>query len=372
MMDGGLRYPFLDLGRVNERYAAQLKEACARVIDGGCYIGGDEVVRFESELAAYCGVRHAVGVSNGLDALRLILRGYIEMGVMSPGDEVIYPANTYIATVLAITHNELVPVPVEPDRVTMNLDSRLIERSVTSRTKAIVTVHLYGRPCYDAAMRDIAARHGLKIIEDNAQAIGASVDGRVTGSLGDAAAFSFYPTKNLGALGDGGAVTTDDDELASVVAALRNYGMTARDMNRYAGFNCRLDTIQAAMLSVKLSRLGEEIDRRRELAAIYDTMRNDMVTPADASCHGHVYHQYVVTVEDRRPRFIDYMAAHGVGTMVHYPVPPHRQPCYRGVIDAECPVAEYLADHVVSLPISPWCTSTDDARDIVEIINRYK
>ncbi|WP_300920996.1 DegT/DnrJ/EryC1/StrS family aminotransferase, partial [uncultured Muribaculum sp.] len=151
-----------------------------------------------------------------------------------------------------------------------------------------------------------------------------------------------------------------------------NYGMTARDMNRYAGFNCRLDTIQAAMLSVKLGRLGEEIDRRRELAAIYDTMRNDMVTPADASCHGHVYHQYVVTVEDRRQRFIDYMAAHGVGTMVHYPVPPHRQPCYRGVIDAECPVAEYLADHVVSLPISPWCTSTDDARDIVDIINRYK
>ncbi|WP_289645258.1 DegT/DnrJ/EryC1/StrS family aminotransferase, partial [uncultured Muribaculum sp.] len=274
-------------------------------------------------------------------------------------------------TVLAITHNGLVPVPVEPDRVTLNLDSRLIERSVTSRTKAVVTVHLYGRPCYDAVMRDIAERHGLKVIEDNAQAIGASVDGRVTGSLGDAAAFSFYPTKNLGALGDGGAVTTDDDELASVVAALRNYGMTARDMNRYAGFNCRLDTIQAAMLWVKLGRLREEIDRRRELAAIYDSMRNDMVTPADASCHGHVYHQYVVTVEHRKC-FMDYMAAHGVGTMVHYPVPPHRQPCYQGVIDAECPVAEYLADHVVSLPISPWCTSTDDARDIVDIINHYK
>lgn len=371
MKDGGLRYPFLDLGKVNERYAAQLKEACARVIDSGRYIGGDEVERFESELAAYCGVRHTVGVSNGLDALRLILRGYIEMGVMSPGDEVIYPANTYIATVLAITHNGLVPVPVEPDRVTLNLDSRLIERSVTSRTKAVVTVHLYGRPCYDAVMRDIAERHGLKVIEDNAQAIGASVDGRVTGSLGDAAAFSFYPTKNLGALGDGGAVTTDDDELASVVAALRNYGMTARDMNRYAGFNCRLDTIQAAMLWVKLGRLREEIDRRRELAAIYDSMRNDMVTPADASCHGHVYHQYVVTVEHRKC-FMDYMAAHGVGTMVHYPVPPHRQPCYQSVIDAECPVAEYLADHVVSLPISPWCTSTDDARDIVDIINHYK
>ncbi len=367
-----IKYPFLDLGKVNAGYSARLKEACARVIDSGRYVGGDEVESFENMLATMCGVGHAVGLASGLDALRLILRGYIELGVMSPGDEVIVPSNTYIATVLAVTDAGLKPVFVEPDEETMNLDVNLIGEAVTPSTRAIMTVHLYGQPAYSAKMRDIARNLGLKIIEDNAQAIGASVDGRFTGSLGDAAAFSFYPTKNIGALGDAGAVTTYDDDLARVVRALGNYGSDRRYHNIYKGCNSRLDPLQAAMLKVKLESVGEESEGRRRIAALYNKLIDNPAVRLPKEVTGrHVYHQYVVRVADRGA-FRAYMASCGVGTDVNYPLPPHRQPCYAEYGSLHLPLADRIAAEVVSLPVNPACTSLDDARAIAEIVNAYR
>ena len=265
-----LKYPFLDLGTVNAAYADGLKAAACRVIDSGRYVGGGECEAFEEQLARHTGTKYAVGVSNGLDALRLILRAYMALGKLAPGDEVIVPANTYIATVLAITDAGLTPVFVDADLSTLNIDTSLIERAVTPRTRAIMTVHLYGRPAYDEVMASVARQHGLLIIEDNAQAIGADVDGTRTGALGDAAAFSFYPTKNVGAIGDAGAVTTNDRALADAVRALSNYGSDSRYHNIYEGFNCRLDPIQAAFLRLKLDDIDTETKHRRALAAIYD------------------------------------------------------------------------------------------------------
>ena len=367
-----IRYPFLDLAKVTASYACELKEACNRVIDSGRYIGGEEVETFETMLASSCGAAYAVGVANGLDALRLILRGYIELGEMKPGDEVIVPSNTYIATVLAVTDMGLTPVFVEPSLVTMNIDDTLIEAAVTPRTRAILTVHLYGQPAYSRLMRDIAARHGLKVIEDNAQAIGASVDGMSTGHLGDAAAFSFYPTKNIGAIGDAGAVTTDDSRLADAVRALANYGSSRRYHNIYQGYNSRLDTIQAAMLKVRLARLEEETEGRRAIAAVYggNIVNDRVILPAEVTGR-HVWHQYVVRVADR-DRFRAYMLDHGVGTDVNYPLPPHRQPCYKEYSGLSLPIADKLASEVVSLPVNPACTSPDDALAISEIVNNYR
>lgn len=366
------KYPFLDLSKVTLPYAAELKEACCRVIDSGRYVGGEEVESFERALAKSCGAKYAVGVANGLDALRLILCGYIELGVMSPGDEVIVPSNTYIATVLAITDMGLKPVFVEPSLVTMNIDDNLIEASVTKRTRAIMTVHLYGQPAYSRLMADIARRHGLKIIEDNAQAIGASVDGVSTGHLGDAAAFSFYPTKNIGAIGDAGAVTTGDRELAAAVRALANYGSSRRYHNIYQGYNSRLDTIQAAMLKVRLAHLEEETEGRRALADIYGSCitNPDVILPREITGR-HVWHQYVVRVADREG-FRKYMLDNGVGTDVNYPLPPHRQPCYKEYSEIHLPIADRLASEVVSLPVNPACTSLDDAREISKIVNDYR
>lgn len=367
----GRKYPFLDLGMVNAPYAARLQDACARVIAGGRYIGGREVDEFERELAAFCGCRHAVGTANGLDALRLILLSYVALGVMAPGDEVIVPANTYIATFLAVTHAGLVPVAVEPDMYTYNIDVNRIADALTPRTRAVIPVHLYGRPCEMGAIRAVAERYGLKVIEDNAQAIGAFDGAERTGHLGDAAAFSFYPTKNLGALGDAGAVTTDDPVLADTVRALGNYGGNDRYDKTYCGYNSRLDPIQAAMLRVKLQDVDEVNESRRAIAAVYGReIVNSRVTLPDYGSPGHVWHQYVVRAGDRE-HFRNYMSRCGVETDVHYPVPPHMQTCYRSGYAGRFPVAETLAREVVSLPVNPACTSVHDASDISEIINAY-
>ncbi|MCM1517985.1 MAG: DegT/DnrJ/EryC1/StrS family aminotransferase [Pseudoflavonifractor sp.] len=371
------RYTFLDLGKINEPYMDAINAAIDRVVKSGRYIGGSEVESLECELSDITGVPYAVGTGNGLDALRMIFRAYIEMGEMHPGDEVIVPANTYVASILAVTDNGLTPVFVEPSSVTLNLDPQLVEDAITPRTRAIMAVHLYGRVCWDDRLADIARRHGLKVIEDNAQAIGAvsPVDGlyggRHTGALGDAAAFSFYPTKNIGALGDAGAVTTHDPRLAAAVAALRNYGSDRRYHNIYRGYNSRLDPIQAAVLRVKLPHLAGENALRRELAAIYQSGISNphVIKPLYTDDGSMVWHQYVVRVTDR-DSFRDYLAASGVETDIHYATPPHLQPCYEQYAGLWLPVTERLAREVVSLPITR-CTSPADAAEIARIVNNY-
>lgn len=373
------RYPFLDLGPVNAPYMDEMAAAMERVVRSGRYIGGAETERLEENLCRLTGAAHAVGVSNGLDALRLILRGYIELGEMQPGDEVIVPANTYIASVLAISDAGLTPVLAEPDARTSNLDTSLLESLVTPRTRAIMPVHLYGRVCFDTALAETARKHSLIIIEDNAQAIGAVsphpgvTGGRVTGNLGHAAAFSFYPTKNIGALGDAGAVTTNDPRLANAVRALANYGSDRRYHNIYRGFNCRLDPVQAAVLNVKLPHLHEENELRRSLARIYcDNITLPAVKLPEIT-DSHVFHQFVVHVEDREA-FTRHLDANGIGWDMHYATPPHLQPCYAGLTDNSAPlrlpVTEQLARTCVSLPITR-CTSAADAREISRLINQF-
>ncbi len=372
-----MKYPFLESARINAPYEKEIEAALLRVARSGRYVGGPEVEAFEKELAEFTGTPHAVGVSNGLDALRLIFLAYMEMGKLKPGDEVIVPANTYIASILALTSVGLVPVPVEPDVRTLNMDTSLIEKAITPHTRAILTVHLYGRPCWDAVMYELASRHNLIVVEDNAQAIGALSPfhgfdgGNMTGALGHAAAFSFYPTKNLGALGDAGAVTTSDFALAAAVRALANYGSDRRYHNIYKGFNCRLDPVQAAVLRVKLPHLPQLSNRRREIAALYNTLITNplIVKPVIDSPDGAVWHQYVVLVDDR-DSFRKYLTDNGVGSDVHYAVPPHLQPCYKEFSGFSLPITEYLADRVVSLPVAEYLTD-DDISEIAKIINGY-
>lgn len=364
-------YIFLDLETVNKPFEKEIGEAVRRVIASGRYIGGPEVAEFERLLAESCGAPYCVGTGNGLDALRLIIRAYIELGEMAPGDEIIVPSNTYIATVLAITDNGLIPVFAEPDPRTMNLDTSRLSEYLSPRTRAIMTVHLYGRTCFDSAMLDFARSNSLKIIEDNAQAIGATTaDGsRITGSLGDAAAFSFYPTKNIGALGDAGAVTTSDPRLANAVRAIANYGSDRQYHNIYRGLNSRLDPIQAAILSVKLPYLDRENGLRRDIAAVYEQEIKNPCVIKPLFDNSSVWHQYVVQVEDRE-NFRRYLADNSVETAVHYPLAPFDQPCYASVYKPDCPIARKLAESVVSLPVSR-CTSVDDACHIADIINTY-
>ncbi len=372
-MPDGKKYQFLNLGQANAPYADELKLACARVIDSGRYIGGHEVESFERELAQYCGTKYAVGTGNGLDALRLIFQAYIELGRLKEGDEVVVPSNTYIASVLAVTHCGLQPVFVEPDPSTHCLDPSLIEQALTDRTKAVLTVHLYGYPAYDEIMAELVNRRGLILVEDCAQAIGASSLGKKTGAMGDAGAFSFYPTKNVGALGDAGAVTTNDEQLALAVKALTNYGSLRQYDNIYCGFNSRLDPIQAAMLRVKLRYADTENEGRRRLAQIYDSAISnpDVINAASTDCK-HVYHQYVVRCGSR-DSFREWLFENGVETAVHYPLPPHRQPCYSNrYADLYLPIADRLASEVVSLPINPHCTTPEQATEISQIINCYK
>lgn len=371
------RFPFLRLSDVNAPYRDEMAEAMLRVLDSGYYIGGPELERFEQMLAEACDARYAVGCTNGLDALRLIFRAYKELGMLKDGDEVIVPANTYVASILAVTDNNLTPVFVEPDNRTLNLDTSLIDRHITPRTRAILTVHLYGRTCWDATLADAARRHNLIVVEDNAQAIGARSNApglfgtHVTGGLGHAGAFSFYPTKNIGALGDAGAVVTHDAELAKAIRALRNYGSDRQYHNIYKGLNCRLDPMKAAVLAVKLPHTDAENALRRERAAFYDRLiTNPLIEKPlwvdDSSC---VWHQYVVRVAER-DAFRKYLADNGVETAIHYAVPPHLQPCYREYAGLSLPVTCAIADSVVSLPITRT-TQIDDIPAICDIINDW-
>ncbi|MCF0182177.1 MAG: DegT/DnrJ/EryC1/StrS family aminotransferase [Muribaculaceae bacterium] len=371
------RYPFLSLKAANEPYEAELKQAVTSVIDSGWYLHGQQSEQLEQEIAALCQVKHCIAVSNGLDALRLILRSYIEMGRLRRGDKVVVPGNTFVASVLAVSDNGLEPVLCDIDPVTMNMDSRCLERLVTPEVKALMPVHLYGTPCWDERLVEIAQTHGLIVIEDNAQAIGATaaVDGmngtRITGGLGHAAGISFYPTKNLGALGDAGAVTTNDDTLAATVRALASYGSDRRYHNIYRGLNCRIDEMQAAMLRVKLRHLDEENARRDAIASAYNEAikSENVIVPARLAGLRQVWHQYVIRVRNGRDAFRERLEQMGVGTDIHYATPPHKQPCYSDLLHSELPVTEQLADEIVSLPIAHPIT-VDDARAIAGIINQ--
>ena len=372
---------FLDLKKVNERFRGEMDAAAKRVLDSGWYLLGKENEAFEREFAAYCGVKHAIGCANGLDALKLIIKA---MGI-GPGDEVIAPANTYIASLIAISANGATPVLVEPDIGTYLIDPVRIEEKITSRTKAIMVVHLYGRACEMGAVGAIAKRHGLKVVEDCAQAHGAFGGGgpetgeeRRVGGLGDAAGFSFYPGKNLGCLGDGGAVTTNDDELAQKVRALRNYGSDVKYHFPYRGTNSRLDEIQAAWLRVKLPHLDADNARRAEIAARYcREIANPAITlpvenrrreTGDGRSE-NVWHVFPVRVE-RRDEFQAYLTERGIQTVIHYPIPPHRQPAYTEWHDLKLPITEKIHDTIISLPISPVMTD-DEVAEVIEAVNRF-
>lgn len=373
------KYEFLSLKDVNGDYEAEIIDAVNDVIRSGWYLNGKYTRALEARLCELTQTECAVACSNGLDALRLILRAYKEMGVMRDGDEVIVQADTYIASVLAITDNGLVPVLVDADEETMNLDFAQLERCVTPRTRAVMPVHLYGTPCWHSSLTDLARKYGLKVIEDNAQAIGAESryaglrGTRRTGGLGDAAAFSFYPTKNIGALGDAGGVTTRDARLAATVRALANYGADRRYHNIYEGLNCRIDEIQAAALSVKLRHLNEITRARQGNASVYlERVKNPLVRLPrrfDGDCQ--VWHQFVVRLQNgSRDAFRAYLESEGVGTDVHYATPPHRQPCYADMSGGHFPVTDAIAAQCVSLPISEALTK-DDILEISEIINGF-
>ena len=362
---------FLDLKKVNAQYKTELKEACARVIDSGWYILGNEVAAFEKEFASYCESKHCLGVANGLDALVLIFRAYIELGVMQKGDEVIVPANTYIASILSISENGLIPVLVEPNLDTFNLDPKLIERAITKKTKAILTVHLYGQVTAMDEINTIAKKHNLKVIEDCAQAHGALYKGEKVGNLGDAAGFSFYPGKNLGALGDAGAVITNDHELADTITALRNYGSHEKYKNSYKGMNSRLDEIQAAILRVKLRYLGNEIAARQAIAEAYlQGINNPLIElPVVEDVNAHVWHLFVIKTTQRE-RLVKYLTANGVQSLIHYPIPPHKQDAYKEWESDSFPLSERIHEQVLSIPMSPVISKTE-IDDVIRTINDF-
>jgi dTDP-4-amino-4,6-dideoxygalactose transaminase len=362
---------FLDLQKVNSQYSDQLKKVAAEVIDSGWYLLGDRVKQFESNLEAFQGGGNAIAVGNGLDALRLIFNAYIELGIMKEGDEVIVPANTYIASVLAITDNKLVPILVEPDFNTFNLDLNNIENKITTKTKAIMVVHLYGRVCWNNELESLAKKYDLKIIEDNAQAIGARWNGIRTGNLGDAAGFSFYPGKNLGALGDSGAVTTRELGLAKVIRTLANYGSAQKYVNQYQGLNSRMDEIQAAFLNVKLPYVDHEIAIRREIADYYlENIKNsNVILPQKGNVDEHVWHLFIVRT-NKRDVLQSYLDQNGIQTLIHYPIPLHKQSCYPDFNNFLLPITEQFHQEVLSLPISP-VMNKDEIIRVVEILNKY-
>lgn len=364
--------PFLDLKEINNQYKNELIAASKRVIESGWYIQGKECQKFEKEFAKYCGTKYAIGVASGLDALILIIKAYKEMGLMKNGDEIIVPSNTYIASILAISENSLVPVLVEPDLDTYLIDSSKIKDKVTSKTKAILPVHLYGQTCEMAEINKIAKKYSLKVIEDSAQAHGAFYKDKRAGSLGDASGFSFYPGKNLGALGDGGAVTTSDQELAETIKALGNYGSYQKYENFYKGLNSRLDEIQAAMLRVKLNYLDREIEKRREIAKYYlDNIINiNLTLPQVRDVNNHVWHLFVIRVK-KRDGFQKYLLDNNIQTLIHYPIPPHHQHAYKEWQDKSFPISEKIHNEVLSLPISS-VQSLEDSVEIVNIINKYR
>jgi len=364
---------FLDLKGITEKYADEIKEAALSVIDSGWYLQGDANRQFETDYAQYIGTRHCIGVANGLDALIWIYRAYIEMGIMKPDDEVIVPANTYIASILAITENGLKPVLVEPDIETLEMDDRLIEQHITERTRSILIVHLYGRCAYTEKIGDLCRKHHLKLVEDNAQAHGCQYQQGVrTGSLGDAAGHSFYPGKNLGALGDGGAVTTNDPQLADCIRALANYGSEKKYVFRYCGRNSRLDEIQAAILDVKLRHLDDDNRRRQQIAQFYyDHIQNPLIQlPQRLDDIHNVYHIFPILCQER-DRLQQYLSEKGIQTLIHYPIPPHKQTCYKDWSEWHLPVTERIHQQELSIPISQVLTDKE-MQAVVEAINTFR
>ena len=362
---------FLDLQKINAQYKAELKETANRVIDSGWYLMGKELETFEENYAKFCRTKYALGVANGLDALRLIFKAYLELGVMKKGDEVIVPANTYIASVLAISDNDLIPVFVEPNENTYNIDSALIENAITSKTKAILTVHLYGQNSIDQHMLDTCAKHNLKLVEDAAQSHGAQWESKVSGAIGDAAGHSFYPGKNLGALGDAGAVTTNDEQLANAIAAIRNYGSHKKYENIYQGLNSRLDEIQAAFLNVKLKYIQDDIEARRRVANYYlEHIKNPaIILPKVVNEEGHVWHLFVVRTS-KREELLKHLNDNSIQTLIHYPIPPHKQQAYSEFNELSFPITEQIHEEVLSLPLSGVIDFKDLER-VVKIINTY-
>ena len=398
-----MQVPFLSLHDVTAMHGEEIREAARRVIDSGWYLQGKENEFFEQHYAEYIGTKYCIGCANGLDALIWIWRAYIELGVMQPGDEVILPANTYIATHLGITENGLVPICVEPDPRTLEIDDNLVEAAITPRTKAICIVHLYGRCAMTDKIAELCKKYNLKLVEDNAQAHGCSFNGKRTGSLGDAAGHSFYPGKNLGALGDAGAVTTNDPELAAAIRALANYGSQKKYVFKYTGRNSRLDEIQAAILDVKLKYLDEDIKKRQEVAAYYyDHISNPLIElPTRLPDENNVYHLFPILVKNDsllsrvkssarsdcrlssveqngvgsfRDRLMAHLSEQGIGTMIHYPIAPHKQECYAkeawNMPQLSLPITEMIADCELSLPISP-CMMMEQVEYVVELINAF-
>lgn len=372
--------PFLSLKDVTALHGAEINEAVTRVVNNGWYLQGKENDQFEKHYSEFIGCNYTIGCANGLDALIWIFRAYIEMGIMHPGDEVIVPANTYIATILAITENNLVPVLVEPKPNTLEINDELIECAITPKTKAIAIVHLYGRLAYTEKIGELCKKYNLKLVEDCAQSHGCKhTDGRMTGNIGDAAGHSFYPGKNLGALGDGGAVTTNDSELASVIRALANYGSQKKYVFKYAGRNSRLDEIQAAVLDVKLKYLTEDNAKRKLVAHYYyDHINNPLIQMPDLlPDEQNAYHLFpiIVSGKENRNRLHDYLADNGVGTVCHYPIAPHKQECYDkenwNTPQLSLPITERLADEELSLPIGPAIT-LDEVAQVVDLINNFK
>ena len=367
---------FLDLKKINDSFEPELSESIKRVVDSGWYLLGNEVTAFEQEYASYIGTKHCIGVANGLDALRLILKAYIEMGLMNEGDEIIVPTNTYIASILAITDNRLIPVLVEPDINTYNIDPFKIEEKISDRTKGIMIVHLYGQNSMHPEIQRLIEKYSLKLIEDNAQAQGCFYGNKRTGSLGDAAGHSFYPGKNLGALGDAGAVTTDNDDLAKVVRTIANYGSDVKYHNLYKGLNSRLDEIQAAILRVKLKRLDQDNQKRREIAQYYIRNINNpkLIVQSDfdqseKDLSSHVWHIFIVRTE-KRDELQSYLSANGIQTLIHYPIPPHKQKAYSEWNSRSYSISETIHKQVLSLPISQVMT-IEDAIAVTDIINSF-
>lgn len=370
--------PFLSLKDVTALHGDEINAAVTRVVNSGWYLQGEENKKFENHYADYIGTKYCIGCANGLDALIWIFRAYIELGVMQPGDEIIVPANTYIATILAITENGLKPVLVEPKLNTLEIDDERVETAITSRTKAICIVHLYGRCAYTDIIGALCRKYNLKLVEDNAQAHGCKfTDGRVTGSIGDAAGHSFYPGKNLGALGDGGAVTTNDDELAKTIRTLANYGSEKKYVFKYTGRNSRLDEIQAAVLDVKLKYLVEDNAHRKMVANYYyEHISNPLITLPDRLPDAqNAYHLFPILVaEGKRDALHDYLEQNGVGSVIHYPIAPHKQECYAkeawNTPQLSLPVTEQIAEQELSLPIGPAITM-DEVKVVVDLVNKF-
>jgi dTDP-4-amino-4,6-dideoxygalactose transaminase len=363
---------FLDLQKITEKYSVEINTAVRRVINAGWYLQGEENKLFEANYSSYIGTKHAIGVANGLDALYLILRAYIEMGIMKEGDEVIVPANTFIASILAITQNGLKPVLVEPDIETYQIDDTKIEAAITKKTKAIMIVHLYGQCAYTEKIGQLCKKYDLKLIEDNAQAHGCLYNGKKTGSLGDAAGHSFYPGKNLGAFGDAGAVTTNDNELAEVVRSLANYGSTQKYVFKYVGRNSRLDEIQAAVLNVKLAHLDEDNALRKQIAMQYIEHIHypKIILPKVVNWDSNVFHIFPIRCT-RRNELQEYLAKAGVQTLIHYPIPPHKQECYKEWNNLSFPITEKIHKEELSLPISQ-VMSEEEVEIIINLLNQWE